>query len=94
MLDIELRLNGRVLQSSNTRELIFDIPTIVSYASALVPLIPGDVVATGTPAGVGFLRRPPVFMKPAYVGEVCIESVGTLRNPIGAETSDEPRARS
>lgn len=86
-LDIRLLLNGQVLQASNTRELIFDIPTIISYASALVPLQPGDVIATGTPAGVGFSRKPPVFMKPGDVCEVQIEGVGTLRNPVVGEAA-------
>jgi len=81
-LDIKLSLNEKVLQHSNTNALIFNIPRIVSYASALVPLKPGDVIATGTPAGVGFSRNPPIFMKEGDVCEVTIEGIGTLRNPI------------
>jgi 2-keto-4-pentenoate hydratase/2-oxohepta-3-ene-1,7-dioic acid hydratase in catechol pathway len=88
-LDIKLILNGQVLQSSNTRHLIFDIPTIISYASALVPLVPGDVIATGTPAGVGFSRNPPVFMKEGDICEVQIERIGTLRNPVKNEAGKQ-----
>jgi 2-keto-4-pentenoate hydratase/2-oxohepta-3-ene-1,7-dioic acid hydratase in catechol pathway len=88
-LDIKLLLNGQVLQSSNTRHLIFDIPTIISYASALVPLVPGDVIATGTPAGVGFSRNPPVFMKEGDICEVQIEGIGTLRSSVRNETGKQ-----
>ena len=81
-LSITTRLNGRVLQQGSTRDMIFTVAQIVSYASALVPLVPGDVIATGTPSGVGFSRTPPVFMRDGDVCEVAIERVGTLRNPI------------
>lgn len=84
-LDIRLRLNGEVLQHSNTKLLIFNIPAIIAYVSAIVPLLPGDVIATGTPAGVGFSRKPPVFMKPGDVCEVEIAEIGTLRNSIADE---------
>ncbi len=81
-LAISLRLNGETLQQSNTRELIFKIPALIAYASALLPLKPGDVIATGTPAGVGFSRKPPVFMKPGDICEIEIERVGVLCNPV------------
>jgi 2-keto-4-pentenoate hydratase/2-oxohepta-3-ene-1,7-dioic acid hydratase in catechol pathway len=81
-LDIKLLLNGKVLQNSNTRHLIFDVSQIVSYASALVPLKCGDVIATGTPAGVGFSKNPPIFMKAGDICEVQIERIGTLVNRI------------
>lgn len=84
-LDVKLVLNGRVLQSGNTRDMIFTIPKIVSYLSAFVPLQPGDVIATGTPAGVGFSRKPPLFMRSGDVCEVHIEKVGVLRNPIAKD---------
>ncbi len=84
-LEISLLLNGEVMQHSNTRHLIFGLPQIIAYVSAFVPLLPGDVIATGTPAGVGFSRKPPVFMKPGDVCEVVIEHIGTLRNSIVAE---------
>jgi 2-keto-4-pentenoate hydratase/2-oxohepta-3-ene-1,7-dioic acid hydratase in catechol pathway len=85
-LDIQLRLNGEVMQHSNTRHLIFDIPAIIAYVSSLVPLQPGDMIATGTPAGVGFSRKPPVFMKPGDICEVEITQVGLLRNSIKDES--------
>ena len=81
-LDITMLVNGERLQHSNTQHLIFDIPTIISYASALLPLQPGDVVATGTPAGVGFGRDPQRFLKPGDVCEVVIEGVGHLVNSV------------
>jgi 2-keto-4-pentenoate hydratase/2-oxohepta-3-ene-1,7-dioic acid hydratase in catechol pathway len=84
-LDIKLKLNGTVLQHSNTNALIFGLARIVAYCSAMVPLLPGDVIATGTPGGVGFSRKPPIFMKAGDVCEVEIEGVGTLRNPIVKE---------
>jgi 2-keto-4-pentenoate hydratase/2-oxohepta-3-ene-1,7-dioic acid hydratase in catechol pathway len=81
-LDIELRLNGKTMQKSNTRNLIFDVPHLVSYISQIMTLEVGDVIATGTPAGVGFVRNPPVFMKPGDVVEIEIEGIGQLRNPV------------
>lgn len=84
-LTIALRLNGKVLQGSNTSKMIFDIPAIVSYASAMVPLKPGDVIATGTPEGVGFSRMPPIFLKAGDVCEVEIERIGVLRNTVARE---------
>lgn len=84
-LGIELVLNGRTLQSGNTRDFIFTIPKIIAYLSAFMPLQAGDVIATGTPAGVGFSRKPPVFMRPGDICEVRIEKVGVLRNPIVKE---------
>jgi len=84
-LRLEVRLNGKVMQSSNTGNLIFDIPTIISYASDIFDLVPGDVMVTGTPAGVGWSRKPPIFMKPGDVCEVEIEKIGVLRNPVVQE---------
>jgi acylpyruvate hydrolase len=81
-LDIELRLNGKTMQKSNTRNLIFDVPHLVSYISQIMTLEVGDVIATGTPAGVGFVRNPPVFMKAGDAVEIEIEGIGLLRNPV------------
>jgi 2-keto-4-pentenoate hydratase/2-oxohepta-3-ene-1,7-dioic acid hydratase in catechol pathway len=81
-LALETRLNGTVMQSSNTRHMIFKIPRLVSYASQIFALTPGDVIVTGTPAGVGWSRKPPLFMKQGDVVEVEIEKVGLLRNPV------------
>ena len=84
-LKIETRVNGAVMQSSDTSMLIFPIPRLIEYCSTIFDLVPGDVVATGTPAGVGFARKPPIFLKPGDVVEVEIERIGVLRNPVVAE---------
>ena len=81
-LKLETRLNGEVVQSSDTGHLIFSIPRLINYASTIFTLVPGDVIVTGTPAGVGFGRKPPWYMKPGDVVEVEIEAIGTLRNPV------------
>lgn len=81
-LTLETRLNGEVVQSANVADLIFDIPTLISYCSVFTELLPGDVIATGTPGGVGFVRRPPVYLKPGDVVEVDIPGVGVLRNGV------------
>jgi 2-keto-4-pentenoate hydratase/2-oxohepta-3-ene-1,7-dioic acid hydratase in catechol pathway len=81
-LKIEGRLNGRVMQSSNTSKMIFKVAYLVSYISQGITLEPGDVIATGTPDGVGIFRDPPVLLKPGDVYEVTIEGLGTLRNPV------------
>ncbi|OWT64183.1 fumarylacetoacetate hydrolase family protein [Candidimonas nitroreducens] len=85
-LKIETRLNGETVQSSDTSHMIFSIPKLINYASTIFTLVPGDVIATGTPAGVGWSRKPPRFMKPGDVCEVEIEGVGVLRNPIVAQS--------
>ena len=84
-LDIQLRLNGQTMQSSNTRELIFSIPRLIAYISQVMTLEVGDLIFTGTPPGVGFSRKPPVFLKPGDVAEVEIQHLGVLRNPVVAE---------
>jgi 2-keto-4-pentenoate hydratase/2-oxohepta-3-ene-1,7-dioic acid hydratase in catechol pathway len=81
-LDLEVRLNGKVMQKSNTSNLIFKIPTIINYCSTIFDLVPGDVLITGTPGGVGWSRKPPLFMKHGDVVEVEFEKVGLLRNPV------------
>ena len=83
-LKIEGRLNGEVMQSSNTEKMIFKVAYLVSYISQGITLEPGDVIATGTPDGVGIFRKPPVLLKPGDVFEVSIEKLGTLRNPVEA----------
>lgn len=83
-LPIELRLNGTVMQQSNTNQLIFPIDYLVSYLSHVCTLLPGDLIYTGTPAGVGLARKPPVFLQAGDVVEVEIEGLGTLRNPVVA----------
>lgn len=84
-LEIKLSINGEVLQCSNTRELIFKIPALVEYLSSVFTLEPGDIIATGTPAGVGFARRPPRYLRAGDEVVVSIEGLGELRNPVVAE---------
>jgi len=81
-LKLETRLNGETIQSSHTGHMIFPIPRLIAYASTIFTLVPGDVIITGTPAGVGWSRKPQRFMKHGDVCEVEIEAIGTLRNPI------------
>lgn len=83
-LNIRFRLNGETLQDSNTRKLIFKIPELIEFLSQTITLEPGDIVATGTPLGVGFARKPPVFLKDGDIAEVEIENLGILSNPIVA----------
>lgn len=81
-LAIELRLNGQTMQKSNTRNLIFKIPALVSHISKVMTLEAGDVISTGTPGGVGFTRKPPVYLQPGDVVEIEIEGIGMLSNPV------------
>lgn len=83
-LKIEGILNDKVMQSSNTSKMIFQVAYLVSYLSQGITLEPGDVIASGTPDGVGIFRKPPVLLKPGDVFEVKIEKLGTLRNPVVA----------
>jgi 2-keto-4-pentenoate hydratase/2-oxohepta-3-ene-1,7-dioic acid hydratase in catechol pathway len=82
---IETRLNGKVMQSAKLGNMIFSVPEIIAYVSAFTRLAPGDVIATGTPGGVGFTREPPVFMKAGDTVIVEIEKIGRLENPVGTE---------
>ena len=81
-LKLETRVNGEAMQSSDTSLLIFSIERLISYSSDIFDLVPGDVIVTGTPAGVGFTRKPPIFLKAGDVVEVEIEKLGILRNPV------------
>ena len=81
-LSIRLTLNGEIMQESNTDQMIFGVPQLIEFISESITLEPGDVIATGTPAGVGFARNPPVFLKPGDEMEVTIEGVGGLNNPV------------
>jgi acylpyruvate hydrolase len=78
-------LNGTVMQSARTSQMIVDVPSAVEFFSSFTRLMPGDVIATGTPGGVGFARQPPVWLLPGDVIEVSIEGVGTIRNRVVAE---------
>ena len=84
-LAIRTRLNGQVMQEANTSQLIFRIPELIAYISSFTPISPGDLIATGTPSGVGFARKPPVFMKAGDVVEVEIEGIGALKTRLEAE---------
>jgi 2-keto-4-pentenoate hydratase/2-oxohepta-3-ene-1,7-dioic acid hydratase in catechol pathway len=84
-LDIWLEIDGERLQSSNTRELIFKIPELIEFISRVVTLETGDVVITGTPAGVGFARKPPRYLKAGDKVSIHVQGVGTLTNPVVAE---------
>jgi 2-keto-4-pentenoate hydratase/2-oxohepta-3-ene-1,7-dioic acid hydratase in catechol pathway len=79
-LDIQLSIDGELLQHSNTKHLIFRLPQLIEHLSAVIPLEPGDVISTGTPAGVGLGRKPPRWLKPGEEIVVKIESIGELRN--------------
>jgi len=84
-LRVQCRLNGQVMQDANTKDMIFDVATLVSTCSEIFALQPGDVIISGTPAGVGFARKPPVFMKQGDTVEVEVEKIGILRNTIRNE---------
>jgi 2-keto-4-pentenoate hydratase/2-oxohepta-3-ene-1,7-dioic acid hydratase in catechol pathway len=84
-LRLSTRLNGETVQDSHTGHMIFSIPQLIAYASTIFTLVPGDVIATGTPAGVGWSRKPQRFMKPGDTVEVEIEGIGILRNPVVAQ---------
>jgi 2-keto-4-pentenoate hydratase/2-oxohepta-3-ene-1,7-dioic acid hydratase in catechol pathway len=84
-LAISLEIDGETLQSSNTRELVFGIPELVEYISSIAPLLPGDIVSTGTPGGVGLGRTPKRWLKPGETVTVKVEGIGSLSNPVIAE---------
>jgi 2-keto-4-pentenoate hydratase/2-oxohepta-3-ene-1,7-dioic acid hydratase in catechol pathway len=86
-LQLRTRLNGRELQNANTRDMIFDVATLVAVCSEAMTLHPGDIIISGTPSGVGFARKPPIFMQAGDICEIDVEGIGVLRNPV----IDEPR---
>jgi len=83
-LDISLKIGDEILQNSNTRELIFSIPRLIKELSAVMTLEPGDIIATGTPSGVGFIRKPPRYLQEGDVVTISIQSIGELRNTVQA----------
>lgn len=85
-LRVRMRLNGETVQDQSTADMIFDVPFLVSYLSHSITLLPGTVIYTGTPSGVGFARKPQRFLRPGDVCEVDIEGIGVLRNRVIAET--------
>ena len=82
------RLNGEVMQSARTSQMIVDVASGIEYLSSFTTLRPGDVIATGTPGGVGFARTPPVWLTPGDVVEITVEGVGTIRNKVVDEQAD------
>lgn len=84
-LSLSTRLNGQQVQHKGIDDMIFDVPTIISYVSGWTELRPGDVISTGTPEGVGFARTPPLWLKPGDVVEVEISTIGVLRNRVEQE---------
>ncbi len=84
-LELTTRVNGEVMQSARTSQMIVSVPATIEFFSSFTRLCPGDVLATGTPGGVGFARQPPVWLEPGDVVEVSVESVGTIRNRVVAE---------
>jgi 2-keto-4-pentenoate hydratase/2-oxohepta-3-ene-1,7-dioic acid hydratase in catechol pathway len=81
-------LNGQVMQQARTSQMLVDVPRAVEFFSSFTTLRPGDVIATGTPGGVGFARNPPVWLQPGDVIEISIEGVGSIRNRVVAEDDD------
>jgi len=75
-------VDGEIMQDGNTRDMIFDIPAIIENISEDITLIPGDIISTGTPAGVGIFRDPPVILKPGNVVECRIEKIGSVINKV------------
>src|ERR1700761_419371 len=90
---IETKLNGTVMQSAKLGDMIFSIPRVIAYVSGFTRLSPGDVIATGTPGGVGVKRDPPVFLKAGDIADVTVEGIGTLINPIDSEDNASSHAR-
>ena len=84
-LKIALRLNGELLQNSNTSNLIFGVGKLIAFLSSVFTLEPGDVISTGTPAGVGFAHKPPKWLKASDTVEIDVDGIGTLVNPVVAE---------
>ena len=82
VLELSTWVNGARLQHGNTKDLIFNVNALVSYLSGLMTLVPGDLIATGTPAGVGFVRKPPVFLVPGDTVRMEITGLGVLENPV------------
>jgi 2-keto-4-pentenoate hydratase/2-oxohepta-3-ene-1,7-dioic acid hydratase in catechol pathway len=83
-LDMWLKVNGEFRQKSTTSQMIFDVPTLVSYCSEFMTLLPGDVISTGTPAGVGLGMKPPAYLKPGDLVELGIEGLGQARQKVVA----------
>lgn len=83
-LRLQTILNGQIVQDASTGDMIFDVPALIEFLSQSTTLLPGTVIMTGTPAGVGIGRKPPLWLKPGDEVSVCIEGIGTLTNPVRA----------
>jgi 2-keto-4-pentenoate hydratase/2-oxohepta-3-ene-1,7-dioic acid hydratase in catechol pathway len=81
-LTLTTRVNGQVVQHSSTANMIFSVAKVIAFLSSLMTLEPGDIIATGTPSGVGFKRTPPLFLRDGDITEVEIEGIGRIRNPV------------
>jgi 2-keto-4-pentenoate hydratase/2-oxohepta-3-ene-1,7-dioic acid hydratase in catechol pathway len=81
-VDLEVTIGGEVLQSANTGDMIFTVAELVTFLSSVMTLEPGDVIATGTPSGVGMARTPPRWLRPGEVVKVKLSGIGTLENPV------------
>ncbi|MEM8865890.1 MAG: fumarylacetoacetate hydrolase family protein, partial [Planctomycetota bacterium] len=88
-LAIRTVLNGQTMQDWNTEDMIFDVPTLIEFLSGSTTLLPGTAIFTGTPHGVGFARKPPVYLQPGDIVTVAIEGIGELTNPVVEETLAE-----
>jgi 2-keto-4-pentenoate hydratase/2-oxohepta-3-ene-1,7-dioic acid hydratase in catechol pathway len=86
-LRVTTRVNGKTVQDASTKDFIHDIPRLISYITDTVTLLPGDVIATGTPGGVGVSRTPPMYLQPGDIVEVEVEGIGVVRNPIVSRES-------
>ena len=89
ILDIECVLNGQTMQKSNTKDMIFSVAQIISFLSQSTTILPGTLILTGTPEGVGFTKKPPVFLSPGDELETKIQGIGTLKNPVVPENNYE-----
>ncbi len=88
-LELTTRVNGEIMQQGRIADLVFDIPVLIEYCSTFTELQPGDVIATGTPGGVGAARKPPVWLRDGDLVEVEISGIGVLRNPVRDESGDK-----
>jgi 2-keto-4-pentenoate hydratase/2-oxohepta-3-ene-1,7-dioic acid hydratase in catechol pathway len=93
-LSIRMRVNGNTVQNSSTSNLIFRVPALIQFISASITLEPGDIIATGTPDGVGVFRNPPVFLRPGDVMEVDIDGLGMIKaRSLGSRSESVPKQR-
>jgi 2-keto-4-pentenoate hydratase/2-oxohepta-3-ene-1,7-dioic acid hydratase in catechol pathway len=92
-LPIQCRLNGKLMQEGNTSDMIFPVAELIAFLSSGTTLLPGTVILTGTPSGVGFARKPPVFLAPGDRVEITIEPIGTLVSPVSGTPERHPESR-